>query len=567
MKKRGTYKNIDEYIESITGKTRQQILDELNDASQKLGGIQDFKDIVDLHQIIAILGDYDVDGIGATTDLYMLLKAMKKKVIFRFPKRISEGFGLSVKAVEEVAAQGATLIITVDNGITANEAVARAKELGLTVIITDHHLPNKVLPDADLIIDPKAVGNSDFDGYCGAGLVYKIIEGLVKPCAFTKNANAIAAISTIADAVPIREDNRRIVYQGLLALRKTTNAGLKALVKAMNLDLEHIGTEEIAFKIAPALNAPGRLLDDGAKISMELLMSTATTAPALAEKIVELNNQRKKLVADAEAKVNEMIAQEGLKCPLIVNETIHEGVVGIVAGNLAERYGVPTIVVTRTEKGFKGSSRAPEGYHMKEMLDDYADMLVNYGGHAAAAGLTIKEECYEDFVASIQEKYKDYTVAESEVSYDLEISEEDMTAVAEELDTLAPFGEGFPVPTFLVRCMTLVPDKDGLLAKPIGEDKMSLRFNGVNKMNGLALGMANRYNEIGTPARISCVGKVGFNHWNGWKFTQIRIHYFEKAPDSYMSLAAMVKQRLAELRSSTYNPVDESEMAMADAGE
>ena len=550
---------LEEYIENRSGKSIKELQDELKAGKNDytISGVDEFKAIVDNHDTIAVCGDYDVDGDCATYLMVAMLKRLKKKVIYRFPKRISEGFGLSKAAVEDVAAQGATLVITVDNGITANEAVDRAKELGLTVIITDHHLPNEVLPAADLIIDPNAIENSaTFNGYCGAGLVMKLIEQLIDTTAFLNAAYTVAAVATIADKVPIKEDNRRLTHLGLEQLRKGNGpVGLKKLIEVFGIDVKNISTDDIAFKIAPAINAPGRLFDDGAVIAFNTLASTSANAEANAKNLQNLNEQRKKLVDDALVRINEKLAKTGIKCPLIIEETVHEGVVGIVAGKLAEKYRIPAIMLTKTENGYKGSARAPKGFHMKDMLDKYADMLVNYGGHAAAAGLTVKAECLEDFIRSIQGEYADYKIPEKVIEYDLEIYEEDLSKIANDLKKYAPFGEDMPEPTFMVRAMTLVPDKDGALVKEIG--KNSLRLNCKDKVNALALQQATRYDELGRPDRITAVGKVGFNYWNGWTFTQIILTAFDKAPDSYISLATLVKQRLAELRNQTSVPEEE----------
>ena len=555
----GNANTLEEYIENRSGKSIKELQDELKAGKNDytISGVDEFKAIVDNHDTIAVCGDYDVDGDCATYLMVAMLKRLKKKVIYRFPKRISEGFGLSKAAIEDVAAQGATLIITVDNGITANEAVDRAKELGLTVIITDHHLPNEVLPAADLIIDPNAIENSaTFNGYCGAGLVMKLIEQLIDTTAFLNAAYTVAAVATIADVVPMKEDNRRLTHLGLEQLRKGNGpVGLKKLIEVFGIDVKNISTDDIAFKIAPAINAPGRLFDDGAVIAFNTLASTSANAEANAKNLQNLNEQRKKLVDDALVRINEKIAKTGIKCPLIIEETVHEGVVGIVAGKWAENYRIPAIMLTKTENGYKGSARAPKGFHMKDMLDKYADMLVNYGGHAAAAGLTVKAECLEDFIRSIQGEYADYKIPEKVIEYDLEIYEEDLSKIANDLKKYAPFGEDMPEPTFMVRAMTLVPDKDGALVKEIG--KNSLRLNCKDKVNALALQQATRYDELGRPDRITAVGKVGFNYWNGWTFTQIILTAFDKAPDSYISLATLVKQRLAELRNQTSVPEEE----------
>lgn len=554
FEKRGTAASIEEVILQNTGISPENML---SDAAVKkeytVAGIDKFYEIVDRHQKIKVCGDYDVDGITSTYQMVSLLKALKKDVSARFPKRISEGFGLSVKAIEEAATEGCTLIVTVDNGITAIEAVESAKEKGMEVIITDHHIPNEVLPPADLIIDPNAIdGSADFTGYCGAGLVFKIIEKKITNATFLRQAVIIAAIGTVADSVPLIKDNRWIVAEGLRQIRAgKANAGITAIMEEMAIDPKHISEGDIAFRIGPALNAPGRLLDDGAQIAFGTLCSAKADAATRASELVRFNNQRKKLESDAVKRIDERLVKEGLKCPIIVDESIHEGIVGIVAGKLAEKYRLPAIVLTNTEEGYKGSARAPKDFHMKQMLDALSDMLIRYGGHAAAAGLTVKKDRYEDFKRVLHDQYKDYEVPEPVTYYDLDVSEENIDKTAKLVDAYGPYGEGNPAPVIQVRGLTLVPDKDGLLVKPIGEDGSMLRFSCINKMSALSFGGAARYDELGRPTTITAVGKLGYNYWNGWVFTQMVLDAFDKAPDSYLSLASLVKNKLDALRSDT----------------
>ena len=550
--KNGTASTIEEVILANTGISAEEMKKDAEEKKEySVAGIDKFQKIVEGHQVIGVAGDYDVDGVTATYIMVSLLKAFKKKVVYRFPKRISEGFGLSTVAIEDLAAQGCTLIVTVDNGIAANEAVDLAKQKGMDVIITDHHLPNEILPQADLIIDPNAIeGSADFTDYCGAGIAFKIAEKLVKNASFLRQAVIIAAIGTVADSVPLLKDNRWIVAEGLRQIRKgKANAGLVALMNKMSIDPEHITEDDIAFRIAPALNAPGRLVDDGAKIALSTLASTQSTADANAAELVGFNEQRKKLVDDAVTRIHERLAKEGVKCPIIIDETVHEGIIGIVAGQLEEKYRLPAMVLTETKDGFKGSARAPKGFHIKEMLDEVSELLVRYGGHAAAAGLTVKKERYEEFKQALQERFKDYKVPEYAVSYDLEIQEEMLEKTAKAIETYAPYGESNPAPIVMVKGLTLVPDKDGLLAKPIGENGKTLRFSCINKISALAFGGTQYYDEIGRPDQITAVGKVNFNYWNGWVFTQMLLTAFDKAPDSYLSLATLVKNKISALRS------------------
>ena len=556
--KRSNASTIEEVIEQNTGMTLNEFL-EVEDKSYNISGIEQFQEIVKAHKKISVFGDYDVDGVTSTYIMVCLLKGLKKDVHYRFPRRLTEGFGLSKAAIDSAVENGSTLIITVDNGITQNEAVAYAKEKGLTVIVTDHHLANEELPDADLIINPTALPDTaDFNEYCGAGIAYKIACSLVSVKKFQEQCCVIAAIGTIADSVRLVGDNRKIVAEGLELIRKgKENCGVRMLIEGMGIDAEHITADNIAYKIAPALNAPGRLFDDGADIAFKMLCSTADNGENNAKEIIELNNQRQALVDDAVSRINETVAKQGIKCPLIIEEELHEGIIGIVAGKLAEKYRIPAFVLTKTEEGYKGSARAPKGFNLKEMLDSYSDLLVRYGGHAAAAGLTVKEECLSDFITLLQGDYASYEVPEQVIYYDLKVDEEDLPFFAKRLEQFGPFGAGNPTPVVLVEGLTLVPDRDGKLVKVIGEKQNTLRFSAMNKMSALTFGDVERYDELGRPDTITAVGTVNTNYWNGWSFVQIILQAYDKAPDSYLSLAGLVKAKLRALR-GTVNPAGET---------
>lgn len=548
--KRNNASTLEEVIENNTGMSLDDFLS-LKD--YKISRVDKFAAIVKKHKKIAVCGDYDVDGITATYIMVSLLKALKKDVYYRFPRRLTEGFGLSTAAIDDVISNDCTLIITVDNGISANEAVSYAKDQGLSIIITDHHLADDKLPEADLIINPAALPDTaDFTGYCGAGIAYKIASQMITTRRFQEQCCVIAAIGTVADAMKLVEDNRQIVGEGLNLIQQgKANNGIKALIKGLQIDPAFISADDIGYRIAPVLNAPGRLFDEGAEIAFKMLSSTDANGEERAKEIIALNEQRKALVDDAVSRINEKIDRIGIKCPLIVIEDVHEGIVGIVAGQLAEKYSIPAIILTETEKGYKGSARAPEGFNLKSMLDNHSELLSNYGGHEAAAGLTVIKDKLNEFTESLQREYADYEIPEEVVYYDLSVAEEDLAEFAKKQEEYAPYGEGNPAPVILVDGFTLVPDKDGNLARPIGSKGNMLRFSGMNRISALAFnGAAEHYEAIGRPDIITAVGTVGYNHWNGWTFVQLILNAFDKAPENYLSLAGQVKQKIQALRNS-----------------
>ena len=356
---------------------------------------------------ITVIGDYDADGCAATAILFDLLKELGADVSVRIPKRMSEGYGLAPVIVEEVTGQyPGGLIITVDNGIAANEAVSMARDLGSDVIIIDHHLPGEELPDANCIVDPHVFGEG-YKEYCGAGLAYALAV------LFLRNKNedllrellSVAAVATVADVVPLTGENRILVRQGLKNLNDNIGtAGLIQLIQERNL--KDITSETIGYQIAPAINAPGRLLDDGAKISAGVLASRKRLKPDLVSILWAKNNERKDIVADSLRRIMKTVSPE-TNVILTFDETLQEGICGIIAGQLAEKTRKPTFVLTKAEDGnWKGSGRSVPGLNLKEFLDKVnlsCNALAKYGGHEGAAGLTVKAGEEDAFLKTLTE--------------------------------------------------------------------------------------------------------------------------------------------------------------------
>jgi single-stranded-DNA-specific exonuclease len=295
---------------------------------------------------ITIVGDYDADGVNSSSIMDVSIKELGGIVKVRLPKRFSEGYGLSTKIVDEID-EG--LIITVDNGIVAFDAVEQAKAKGLTVIITDHHLPDDSgkLPDADIIINPHIKGTADFEDYCGAGIAYKLAQKLIDNPKTLKKLSCFAAIGTICDVMPLIEENRLIVIEGLrnLVTYGCRTSGMYSLLKANDLD-RHITAENIGYKIGPIINAAGRLKDDGAYDAYKVVSYDGPFDETLGLELVELNETRKKIVADSMAKIRSNIQSNCLfgEFPLVVYEPkLNEGIVGILAG----RFGNPNFYIYR----------------------------------------------------------------------------------------------------------------------------------------------------------------------------------------------------------------------------
>lgn len=534
-KKRGMHTSVKEIVIANTGMTESGLLNDLTEYTLKK--TKDFYKIVNRYDKVKICGDYDVDGIMASAIMQKLMKYLGKDVSIRLPRRFSEGFGLSTKAIDETD-EG--LIITVDNGVSANEAVSRAKEKGLGVIITDHHLSDDIPADADLVIDPMAIKKSStFNGYCGAGVAYKIASEVVKDEALLNEMLIFAAIATIADSVPLIYDNRVIVKKGFEAIANGYSPiGLKALYDVINVDAQHLVTDDIGYKIASTLNAPGRLFDDGAEKSLELLLcEDEDKAKELAIELDFDNKTRQGLVSEA-IKTVEASIQEGnlmYKCPIIVEDDIQDGIVGIIAGKVCEKYKVPAIIVTKTDKGYKGSARGPKGFHIKNDLDEIykrePNIFLSYGGHERAAGMTVAAELFDEFKNYYENLYSTYTPKVQEVVYDLQITEAQIEDTLKELDSFGPYGEGNPLPIFLIKNFVLTPNKKGETFKTLGAEGKTLKLMGQN-FTATSFDGAEYYKSIGCPERLDIIGSLSHNYWNGWDFKQMTLLDFDASEKS-----------------------------------
>ncbi len=512
--------------------------------------ILDYKD-----KRITIVGDYDVDGQTSTS---ILMKALRwigcKQISYRIPKRFSEGFGINDTIVDEIP-DG--LILTCDNGIAMVDPIRRAKEKGLAVGIIDHHEANAdgILPPADVIIDPVAVPDSaDFSGYCGAGLCYKVACRLLDyDPMLCQKLLPLAAIGTIADVMELREENYVIVRRGLQVIEKRNllPIGLIALLSELKM-APKITSTDVGFKIGPCLNACSRMYDDGANygISLMLYEGPYENVLTLARQIVDLNNRRKALQTKA---LNETLIElsqsgEDKKCPIVVNiRDLPEGLAGVVAGNLCERFKVPTIVVTesKVEPGLlRGSARSCGNYHMKNELDKVANLLVAYGGHEGAAGLSLCEEDFEELKERLRKNCKDFAVSESDVEYyDLEISASEIKDVADDLEQYEPFGMGNPSPVFKVNAFTVSP-RDGVFKQIIGPEANIVKMQSNMGATAIGFDMADPMKFINQPKCLNLLGEVSKNYYQGktqlYITPQVEFSDFENIEIAKSPLSAML---------------------------
>ena len=444
---------------------------------------------------IRVIGDYDIDGVNATYILLEGLERLGADVDSDIPDRISDGYGLNRHLVERAYEAGVDTLITCDNGIAAADEIAYGKEMGMTVIVTDHHeVPfdehdgekRYRIPPADAVMDPKQPDCLyPFKGLCGAAVAYKLMEALWesmgKDSADLDDLIENVAIATIGDVMDLEDENRIFVKEGLQMLRRTKNPGLKALIECTGIDKNSLNSYHIGFVLGPCINASGRL--DTAKRALELLRAgTQKEADILAGDLKALNDSRKDMTEEAVKQAEEQVETTTIskdKVLVVYLPDCHESLAGIVAGRIRENYYKPVFVLTDAEEGVKGSGRSIDGYHMYEELNKCKELLTKFGGHRLAAGLSLPKEN----VGKFREMWnKKCTLTEEEmkekVTIDMEMPFGCVTeGLVKELELLEPFGKGNTKPVFAARDVTL------LGARILGKNRNVLKLQ-VQDVNG-----------------------------------------------------------------------------------
>lgn len=444
---------------------------------------------------IRVIGDYDIDGVNATYILLEGLERLGADVDSDIPDRISDGYGLNRNLVERAYEAGVDTLITCDNGIAAADEIAYGKEMGMTVIVTDHHeVPfdehdgekRYRIPPADAVMDPKQPDCLyPFKGLCGAAVAYKMMEALWesmgKDSADLDDLIENVAIATIGDVMDLEDENRIFVKEGLQMLRRTKNPGLKALIECTGIDKNSLNSYHIGFVLGPCINASGRL--DTAKRALELLRAgTQKEADILAGDLKALNDSRKDMTEEAVKQAEEQVETTTIskdKVLVVYLPDCHESLAGIVAGRIRENYYKPVFVLTDAEEGVKGSGRSIDGYHMYEELNKCKELLTKFGGHRLAAGLSLPKENVGKFREMLN---KNCTLTEEEmkekVTIDMEMPFGCVTeGLVKELELLEPFGKGNTKPVFAARDVTL------LGARILGKDRNVLKLQ-VQDVNG-----------------------------------------------------------------------------------
>lgn len=497
------------------------------------------KEKINAGKKIRIVGDYDIDGVCSTYILYQALRRLDASVDYEIPDRIRDGYGINESIIELAADDGVDTILTCDNGISAFGQIELAKKKGMTVIITDHHeVPveegEEILPPADAVIDPKQAGCSyPFSEICGAVVAWKLVQVLFEECRIPRAEwealIEFAAIATVGDVMRLQDENRIIVKYGLRRMEKTSSIGLRKLAEKNNLDLSQITAYHIGFVIGPCLNAGGRL--QTAKLALSLLLSAdEDEADRLAAELKELNDTRKDMTEQGTEAAKLMVDTyyTGDKVLVVYLPECHESLAGIIAGRLREHYQKPSIVLTRGEEAVKGSGRSIEGYHMFQKLTEVKELMLKFGGHPMAAGLSLREENIEEFRKQLnlnsglsEEDFK------ARVWIDVPMPVDYMSErLIKEFRCLEPFGQGNEKPLFAQKNLRVRN------ARVIGRNRnvvrLTLEAEGGFAMEAIYFGDGMAFEDArGGRRTMDIVYYPEINEYNGNKNMQAVVRKFK----------------------------------------
>ncbi len=477
---------------------------------------------------VTIYGDYDIDGMTATVILWQSLGEFGLDVETYTPDRFSEGYGLNIDGIEKIASNGTKLIITVDNGTLSFAEIARAKELGVDVIVTDHHQPHETLPDAVAVLNPKRTDSEyPFNDLAGCGVAFKLVQACQTemdglPGGQEKWLLDLVALGTVCDIVGLIDENRANVRWGIEVMRKTRRPGLKALLSLAGVDMAKIDSRTLGFVLGPRLNAAGRL--ETAEMALELLKTDDNfRALELAEKLDALNKERRKIQDETFLQAVEQIGADDYVA-IAVGDDWHEGVIGIVASKVVERFERPAFVMSRGAEFTKASGRSFGEFSMAAVIHATDSLLVKGGGHAAAGGLTVKNELLDEWKAAVQKFYKSLELADQKhflvPNPDVKVNDFRYLTpeLLDELARLEPFGNSNESPVFEISPV-LIMDR-----RTMGADNQHVKYifadQDGRKFSAVAFGAADKFviepnNEEGEPNRATILVELIKNEWNG----------------------------------------------------
>lgn len=497
------------------------------------------KEKIESGKQIRIVGDYDIDGVCSTYILYTALRRLGARADYEIPDRIKDGYGINESIIRQACEEGIDTILTCDNGISAFSQIELARELGMTVVITDHHeVPllegQETLPPAHTVIDPKQEGcQYPFPEICGAVVAYKLAQALYEayqiPEKEWEDLLEFAAIATVGDVMKLQDENRILVKYGLRKMGATKNIGLKKLVEKNNLDPARLTAYHIGFVIGPCLNAGGRL--QSAKLALRLLLSEQDAeADELASELKELNDTRKDMTEQGTEAAKYLVDTRYQTDHVLVVylPECHESLAGIIAGRLREAYQKPAIVLTKGEEGVKGSGRSIEAYHMFRKLTEVKELLIKFGGHPMAAGLSLEEGNIDELRKRLNEnsglteedfKAKVWIDAPMPVDYIRE-------ALVEELACLEPFGQGNEKPLFAQKNLRIRSSR--IMGRNRNVVKMTLEGERGAAMEALYFGDGPAFEEErGMKKNIDIVYYPDINEYNGNRTLQVVIKRYK----------------------------------------
>jgi single-stranded-DNA-specific exonuclease len=495
---------------------------------------------------ICVHGDYDVDGICATALAVLVLRELGADVEWHLPSRFEEGYGVSRDTLSRLAEDGVGLVLTVDCGVTAVDEVAEARRLGLEVVVTDHHRPGDTLPDCP-VVAPRP-SSYPFPELCGTGVVHKLAEALLgsEHPALRRQLDLVA-LATIADVVPLVDENRGFAAAGLRALACTRRPGLLALMKSARVDPAAIDAGAVGFRLAPRINAAGRLGRPDAALEL-ILTEDAERARVLASELDDLNRERQavedRILREASELVESLPERARRRCGYVLwREEWHEGVIGIVASRLVERFARPVVLIAGSGDGWKGSGRSIPSFDLHGALATCSTLLERFGGHRAAAGLSIEASNLEAFAEAFAE-HADELLTESDLApattVDAVVSAEELTlGLAQELDRLAPFGLGNPDVTLLLpACEVVTPALVG--------DGKHLRFrvrqHGRDGGTAIAFGQGSQLDRVRAAGHFDVACRLKENHWNGTVAPQLVVRRIFDTAERYEELRTVMAE-------------------------
>ena len=519
-------------------------LDDLYDPRQ-MKGMETAAGIIEKKLIegkkIRIIGDYDIDGVCST---YILLKGFHRaagngQIDYEIPDRIRDGYGINESIIRQAAEDGIDTLVTCDNGIAALKEISIAKQLGMTVVVTDHHeVPvdayGQILPPADAVVDPKQDGETyPYHEICGAVVAWKLINVIYEDLGIPEHEwmelLEFAAIATVGDVMKLQDENRLIVKYGLKKIGSTKNTGLRMLVEKNNLDINNLSAYHIGFVIGACLNAGGRL--KSAKVALRMLLEQdPDRVSGLADELKELNDVRKDMTAKGETEAIEQVERFYMsdKVLVVFLPECHESLAGIIAGRLREHFHKPSFVLTRGEQSAKGSGRSIEAYHMYQGLCEVSDLLVKFGGHPMAAGLSIEESDIDEFRRRLNENAKltedDFV---PQIWIDVPMPFEYVNEkIVDELKGLEPFGQGNEKPLFAQKSLTIRNVR--VLGKNRNVVKMNLVTNTGHPFDGLLFADGDRFLEEQTGQNtIDMIYYPDVNEYNGTRTLQAIIKNYK----------------------------------------